>query len=71
MSAAGVWQNQRTIDREVPKTLAVHMLLDNYATHRHPAVKARLDPLYREKRAMGGSVGARLPATRQRAQLHI
>ena len=30
----------RTIDREVPKTLAVHMILDNYATHKHPAVKA-------------------------------
>jgi hypothetical protein len=23
----------RTIDREVPKPLAVHMILDNYATH--------------------------------------
>jgi hypothetical protein len=23
----------RTIDREVPKALAVHMILDNYATH--------------------------------------
>jgi hypothetical protein len=32
----------RTIDREVPKTLAVHMILDNYATHKHPAVKARM-----------------------------
>jgi len=32
----------RTIDREVPKTLAVHMILDNYATHKHPAVKAWL-----------------------------
>jgi transposase len=30
----------RTIDREVPKTLAVHMILDNYATHKHPSVKA-------------------------------
>ena len=30
----------RTIDREVPKTLPVHMILDNYATHKHPAVKA-------------------------------
>ena len=30
----------RTIDREVPKTLAVHMILDNYATRKHPAVKA-------------------------------
>ena len=30
----------RTIDREVPKPLAVHMILDNYATHKHPAVKA-------------------------------
>src|SRR5664279_4589008 len=27
-----------TIDREVPKGLAVHMILDNYATHKHPAV---------------------------------
>jgi len=30
----------RTIDREVPKGLAVHMILDNYATHKHPEVKA-------------------------------
>ena len=32
----------RTIDREVPKTLAVHILLDNYATPRRPEVKAWL-----------------------------
>lgn len=32
----------RTIDGEVPKTLAVHMILDNYATHKHPAVKSWL-----------------------------
>jgi transposase len=32
-----------TIDREVPKTLAVHMILDNYATHKHPEVKAWLE----------------------------
>jgi transposase len=25
----------RTVDREVPKGLAVHMILDNYATHKH------------------------------------
>ena len=25
----------RNIDREVPKTLTVHMILDNYATHKH------------------------------------
>lgn len=30
----------RTLDREVPRTLTVHMILDNYATHKHPAVKA-------------------------------
>jgi transposase len=30
----------RTVDKEVPKGLAVHMILDNYATHKHPAVKA-------------------------------
>ena len=28
----------RTIDREVPKHLAVHLILDNYATHKHPDV---------------------------------
>jgi transposase len=33
----------RTIDREVPKGLQVHMILDNYATHRHPNVKKWLD----------------------------
>jgi transposase len=29
----------RTIDREVPKHLAVHLILDNYATHKHPDVE--------------------------------
>jgi transposase len=33
----------RTIDREVPKGLAVHLICDNYATHKHPDVKAWLD----------------------------
>jgi len=28
----------RTVDREVPKELAVHVVLDNYATHKHPDV---------------------------------
>jgi len=30
------------VDREVPKGLAIHMILDNYATHKHPEVKAWL-----------------------------
>jgi transposase len=30
----------RTIDREVPKGFAVHLILDNYATHKHPDVQA-------------------------------
>lgn len=29
----------RTIDREVPKGLQVHLILDNYATHKHPDVQ--------------------------------
>ena len=32
----------RTIDREVPKGLHIHLILDNYATHNHPNVKAWL-----------------------------
>ncbi|BBZ52687.1 IS630 family transposase [Mycobacterium heidelbergense] len=32
-----------TIDREVPKGLDIHMILDNYATHKHPDVTAWLD----------------------------
>ena len=31
-----------TIDREVPKRLKVHLILDNYATDNHPNVKAWL-----------------------------
>jgi len=31
-----------TVDKEVPKGLAVHMILDNYATHKHPDVKSWL-----------------------------
>ena len=30
----------RTIDRQVPKRLQIHLILDNYATHKHPTVKA-------------------------------
>jgi transposase len=33
----------RTIDREVPKGLAVQMILDNYATHKHADVKVWLE----------------------------
>jgi transposase len=32
----------RTIDREVPKRLEIHLILDNYATHTHPNVTAWL-----------------------------
>ncbi len=28
------------IDRETPKRLAIHLILDNYGTHKHPAVQA-------------------------------
>jgi len=33
----------RKVDREVPKGLAIHMILDNYATHENPDVKAWLE----------------------------
>jgi transposase len=33
----------KTIDREVPKRLKVHLILDNYATHTHPKVTAWLE----------------------------
>jgi transposase len=32
----------RKIDREVPRELDIHMILDNYGTHNHPNVKAWL-----------------------------
>jgi transposase len=32
----------RTIDRQVPKDLQIDLILDNYATHKHPNVKAWL-----------------------------
>lgn len=32
----------RRIDKEVPKDLAVHLILDNYGTHKHPNVEAWL-----------------------------
>jgi transposase len=32
----------RTIDRHVPKGLQIHLILDNYATHKHPSVQAWL-----------------------------
>ena len=33
----------RTIDREVPKDLAIHLICDNYATHKHQDVSKWLD----------------------------
>jgi transposase len=32
----------RTIDRNVPKALQVHLILDNYHTHKHPETKTWL-----------------------------
>jgi transposase len=32
----------RTIDRQIPKDLKIHLILDNYATHKHPNVQAWL-----------------------------
>jgi transposase len=32
----------RTIDRDTPKNLDLHLICDNYATHKHPKVKAWL-----------------------------
>jgi transposase len=33
----------RTVDRQVPKGLQIHMILDNYGTHKHPNVVAWLE----------------------------
>lgn len=33
----------KTIDREVPDDLEVHLIMDNYATHKHANVKAWLE----------------------------
>jgi transposase len=33
----------KQIDREAPKDLALHLIADNYATHKHPKVKAWLE----------------------------
>jgi len=33
----------KIIDREVPRELEVHLILDNYATHKHPNVQAWLE----------------------------
>jgi hypothetical protein len=32
----------RTVDRQTPKGLQIHMILDNYGTHTHDNVKAWL-----------------------------
>lgn len=32
-----------TVDNQVPDELAIHMVLDNYAIHKHAEVKAWLD----------------------------
>lgn len=33
----------RTVDKQVPENLAIHMILDNYGTHKHPEVQRWLD----------------------------
>jgi transposase len=33
----------KTIDEETPADLAIHIIADNYATHKHPAVTRWLD----------------------------
>ncbi len=33
----------RLLDRQTDKDLAVHLIVDNFATHKHPNVKAWLD----------------------------
>ncbi|MEE8300871.1 MAG: IS630 family transposase, partial [Candidatus Tectomicrobia bacterium] len=33
----------RRLDREFPRNLALHLILDNYGTHKHPKVKAWLE----------------------------
>ena len=30
----------RTIDQNTPRSLDLHLVIDNYATHKHPKVKA-------------------------------
>jgi transposase len=33
----------KKINRETPKQLQLHLIADNYATHKHPKVKAWLE----------------------------
>ncbi len=33
----------KTIDRQVPKDLQIHLIIDNYATHKHEDVRKWLD----------------------------
>ena len=60
----------RTIDREVPKGLQIHLILDNYSTHKHANVKTWLamrSPGFgggseaRCARGMTSSSGVRVP----------
>jgi transposase len=51
----------RTIDREVPAELEIHLILDNYATHKTPQVKRWLKRLHgfifiSPRRAVHGSI---------------
>ena len=71
-----------TIEREVPADKAVHVVLDNYATHKHPKVKAWLQrhpalhlPLHPDL-VLLGQCGRRLvcqahPAAAQARRLHL
>jgi transposase len=39
----------KLIDRAVPRKLDIHLVVDNYATHKHPEVRAWLDHPRRER----------------------
>ena len=70
------------VEREVPADKAVHVVLDNYATHKHPKVKAWLAPASALHLPLHpdfvflGQRGRRLvcqahPATAQARRLHL
>ncbi len=47
----------RQIDRETPKGKTLHLIADNYATHKHPTVQAWLDPASALSHALHAHLG--------------
>jgi hypothetical protein len=53
----------KKINRETPKHLQLHLIVDNYATHKHPKVKAWLEKRQFQFGSRTGKLNHHVPGT--------